>query len=251
MTGAARGAPDRARPDHDALRRRRVVHQPGRPGRRRPLARPARRAVLMGPDASWRGRAGRSSTPPATACWPRSTDRPEPSGAAWRSSPTWATLASTCAAAPTPPRWSGWPATSPASACTSAPGWRPWPNRARSSSRGPGAGPRRRVRSPLRAAGPPRAARRARPLGPVRGHRVSGVRYVFADGSLDTGRYELRRGERAVHVEPQVFDVLAPPGRPPRPRRDQGRAARRGLGRPVRVGVGAHDADQAGAPGRR
>src|SRR5262245_31981601 len=32
--------------------------------------------------------------------------------------------------------------------------------------------------------------------------------YVFADCELDCDRRELRRGGTAVHLEPQVFDVL-------------------------------------------
>ena len=40
------------------------------------------------------------------------------------------------------------------------------------------------------------------------GHNLS-VRYRFDDGVLDTTRYELLRGGELVHVEPQVFDVLA------------------------------------------
>jgi pimeloyl-ACP methyl ester carboxylesterase len=35
------------------------------------------------------------------------------------------------------------------------------------------------------------------------------VQYLFDDAMLDTDRYELRRGGEPVHVEPQVFDVLA------------------------------------------
>ena len=35
------------------------------------------------------------------------------------------------------------------------------------------------------------------------------VRHVFGDVVLDTDRYELRRAGEPVHVEPQVFDVLA------------------------------------------
>ena len=35
------------------------------------------------------------------------------------------------------------------------------------------------------------------------------MRYRFDDGVLDTTRYELVRGGELVHVEPQVFDVLA------------------------------------------
>ena len=35
------------------------------------------------------------------------------------------------------------------------------------------------------------------------------VRYRFGDTVLDTTRYQLRRGDEFVHVEPQVFDVLA------------------------------------------
>ena len=35
------------------------------------------------------------------------------------------------------------------------------------------------------------------------------VRHVFGDFVLDTDRYELCRGGEPVHVEPQVFDVLA------------------------------------------
>ena len=35
------------------------------------------------------------------------------------------------------------------------------------------------------------------------------VRYSFGDTVLDTTRYQLRRGDEFVHVEPQVFDVLA------------------------------------------
>jgi pimeloyl-ACP methyl ester carboxylesterase/DNA-binding winged helix-turn-helix (wHTH) protein len=35
------------------------------------------------------------------------------------------------------------------------------------------------------------------------------VRYRFDDSVLDTTRYELSRGGELVHVEPQVFDVLA------------------------------------------
>ena len=34
-------------------------------------------------------------------------------------------------------------------------------------------------------------------------------RVIFGDCSLDTVRFELRRGDAVVHVEPQVFDVLA------------------------------------------
>ena len=37
----------------------------------------------------------------------------------------------------------------------------------------------------------------------------SGVRYQFADNVLDTTRYELSSAGEQVHVEPQVFDVLA------------------------------------------
>jgi pimeloyl-ACP methyl ester carboxylesterase/DNA-binding winged helix-turn-helix (wHTH) protein len=35
------------------------------------------------------------------------------------------------------------------------------------------------------------------------------VRYSFAGLTLDTDRFALRRGDEVVHVEPQVFDVLA------------------------------------------
>lgn len=35
------------------------------------------------------------------------------------------------------------------------------------------------------------------------------MRYRFGDVTLDTTRYELTRGDELVHVEPQVFDVLA------------------------------------------
>src|SRR5206468_8344904 len=35
------------------------------------------------------------------------------------------------------------------------------------------------------------------------------VQYVFAGLTLDTDRYALRRGDEVVHLEPQVFDVLA------------------------------------------
>ena len=35
------------------------------------------------------------------------------------------------------------------------------------------------------------------------------MRYEFAGLVLDTDRFALRRGEEIVHVEPQVFDVLA------------------------------------------
>jgi pimeloyl-ACP methyl ester carboxylesterase/DNA-binding winged helix-turn-helix (wHTH) protein len=34
------------------------------------------------------------------------------------------------------------------------------------------------------------------------------MRYVFEDCELDTDAYELRRGGKRVHIEPQVFDVL-------------------------------------------
>jgi len=40
------------------------------------------------------------------------------------------------------------------------------------------------------------------------GHNLS-VRYRFADSLLDTTRYELLSNGEQVHVEPQVFDVLA------------------------------------------
>src|SRR5262245_13288947 len=40
------------------------------------------------------------------------------------------------------------------------------------------------------------------------GHN-DGVQYVFAGLTLDTDRYALRRGDEVVHLEPQVFDVLA------------------------------------------
>src|SRR5215211_1376274 len=40
------------------------------------------------------------------------------------------------------------------------------------------------------------------------GHNLA-VRYCFDDSVLDTTRYELSRGGELVHVEPQVFDVLA------------------------------------------
>jgi pimeloyl-ACP methyl ester carboxylesterase/DNA-binding winged helix-turn-helix (wHTH) protein len=36
-----------------------------------------------------------------------------------------------------------------------------------------------------------------------------GIIYAFGDCELDTRRRELRRGARARHIEPQVFDVLA------------------------------------------
>lgn len=35
------------------------------------------------------------------------------------------------------------------------------------------------------------------------------MRYAFGDTVVDTDRYEVRRGGEPVHVEPQVFDVLA------------------------------------------
>jgi DNA-binding winged helix-turn-helix (wHTH) protein len=35
------------------------------------------------------------------------------------------------------------------------------------------------------------------------------VRYRFADCLVDTQRFELLQGDEPVHVEPQVFDVLA------------------------------------------
>ena len=45
------------------------------------------------------------------------------------------------------------------------------------------------------------------------GSRAEGVvgttRLVFSECELDTDRVELRRGGTLVHVEPQVFDVLA------------------------------------------
>ncbi|HZY06961.1 MAG TPA: transcriptional regulator, partial [Ilumatobacteraceae bacterium] len=40
------------------------------------------------------------------------------------------------------------------------------------------------------------------------GHNLS-VRYRFADSLMDTTRYELLSNGEQVHVEPQVFDVLA------------------------------------------
>ena len=40
------------------------------------------------------------------------------------------------------------------------------------------------------------------------GHNLA-VRFRFDDSVLDTTRYELSRGGELVHVEPQVFDVLA------------------------------------------
>ena len=36
-----------------------------------------------------------------------------------------------------------------------------------------------------------------------------GTRYQFGDFEIDIARFELRRAGAAVHVEPQVFDVLA------------------------------------------
>ena len=38
---------------------------------------------------------------------------------------------------------------------------------------------------------------------------TSGAIYTFEDCEIDTGLYELRRLGRAVHLEPQVFDILA------------------------------------------
>jgi pimeloyl-ACP methyl ester carboxylesterase len=38
---------------------------------------------------------------------------------------------------------------------------------------------------------------------------TDGVTYAFGDYELDTRRHELRRAGRPLHVEPQVFDVLA------------------------------------------
>jgi DNA-binding winged helix-turn-helix (wHTH) protein len=35
------------------------------------------------------------------------------------------------------------------------------------------------------------------------------MRYVFDDYSLDTQRYELRSAGALIHLEPQVFNVLA------------------------------------------
>ena len=37
---------------------------------------------------------------------------------------------------------------------------------------------------------------------------TSGAIYTFEDCEVDTGLYELRCSGRAVHVEPQVFDML-------------------------------------------
>jgi pimeloyl-ACP methyl ester carboxylesterase len=44
---------------------------------------------------------------------------------------------------------------------------------------------------------------------PLSERAVDGVTYAFGDYELDTRRHELRRAGRSLHVEPQVFDVLA------------------------------------------
>ena len=77
------------------------------------------------------------------------------------------------------------------------------------------------------------------------------MRYSFAGAVIDTDTYELRAGERVVDVEPQVFDVLAHLIAHRERVRDQGGATRQHLGRSLRVGVGAHHADQTGTAGRR
>ena len=81
----------------------------------------------------------------------------------------------------------------------------------------------------------------------TRGHTVA-VRYRFAGNVLDTTRYELSHGGELVHVEPQVFDVLAYLVE----HRDRvvtkAELAGLRLGAPVRVGVGVDDPGQAAPP---
>ena len=69
------------------------------------------------------------------------------------------------------------------------------------------------------------------------GHNAP-VRYAFAGLTLDTDRFALRRGDEVVHVEPQVFDVLAHLVEHRDTRRHEDRVARRGVGRPVRERLG-------------
>ena len=75
--------------------------------------------------------------------------------------------------------------------------------------------------------------------------------YTFETCQLDPARFELHRAGVAVHVEPQVFEVLVYLRRPPRPRRAQDRAARRHLGRPVRQRLDADQPAQGRAEGDR
>ena len=61
----------------------------------------------------------------------------------------------------------------------------------------------------------------------------------FGDCEVDLARFELRRASAAVHVEPQVFDVLAYLIRHRDRMVSKARAARRGLGDALRQRVGA------------
>ena len=47
------------------------------------------------------------------------------------------------------------------------------------------------------------------PLSPSLAHSEAGVSFAFAGHELDLRRQELRRAGAIVHVEPQVFDLLA------------------------------------------
>ena len=73
----------------------------------------------------------------------------------------------------------------------------------------------------------------------------------FGRCEFDLARVVLRRDGDEVRIEPQAFDLLAYLVAAPRRDGAQGGAARRRLGRPLRQRVGAHHADQVGAPGRR
>ena len=74
------------------------------------------------------------------------------------------------------------------------------------------------------------------------------MRYRFGDHTLDTGTLQLLDGVHRGRPRAPGVRGPRPPGAPPRPCGAEGGAARRGVGKPVRVGVGADDPDQAGAP---
>ena len=77
------------------------------------------------------------------------------------------------------------------------------------------------------------------------------MQFVFGDYVLDPDRRELTRGSEAVAVGPQVFDLLLYLVREPRARRQQGRAAGRGVGRADRLRIDPDQPHQCGAQGDR
>ena len=74
---------------------------------------------------------------------------------------------------------------------------------------------------------------------------------AFDGCSLDLAGVELRRDGVRVHLEPQVFDVLAFLVTHRDRVVDQDRAARPRLGQPVRQRLGTHQSGQGSPPGHR